>query len=58
MWVGLMQLVDGLKSKNWFFPEKELCIKTEMPILPDFQPAGLLYRFQTCEPLQLQESVP
>ena len=50
MWMGLVQSVEGLKSKNWallgkkeFYPQtvsQESCLC--------FQPAGLLYEFQTC----------
>ena len=50
MWVGFVQAVEGLKSKNWallgkkeFYPqtvEQESCLH--------LQPAGLLSEFQTC----------
>lgn len=49
MWVGLVQLIEGLKSKDkGFWKKKKLCLKTatEKPCL-NFQPNGLPYRVQT-----------
>lgn len=47
MWVGFIQSVHGLKSKNVGFPgNQKFCLQTAMPT-PEFPDATLPYKVQT-----------
>lgn len=53
MWVGLIQLVEGLKGNNRF--PKEILLPNYKIEIVGFCPAGLPHGFLTCQPPQLCE---